>query len=215
MVGGHAPEHIGQGRSMTWSAAASISPKLGHCMLTVCSRDWLTPPRTGRDGCLWGSSQGPGRRADFAAGESSKERRSNDSCPQGVGHRGRALPSGRVGSRRSHVGASTFSPAVPPTCHKQRSRAVSSGQPRSLRGSPLCWAHAVDLGWGRRPKLHGMQGVKACLELGKLLASRCPARPGPMAEAIRTPWSAASSGRPPPVRRPRACPDRPDHAAEC
>jgi hypothetical protein len=22
------------------------------------------------------------------------------------------------------------------------------------------WAHGADLGWGRRPKLHGMQGVK-------------------------------------------------------
>jgi hypothetical protein len=29
-------------------------------------------------------------------------------------------------------GASSCSPAVPPTCHKQRSRAVSSGQSRSL-----------------------------------------------------------------------------------
>jgi hypothetical protein len=36
-------------------------------------------------------------------------------------------------SRRRHVDASSFLPAVPPACHKQRSPAVSSGQSRSLR----------------------------------------------------------------------------------
>jgi hypothetical protein len=36
--------------------------------------------------------------------------------------------------------------AVPPTCHKQRSRAVCSGQPRSLRGAQ--WAGLTALTWG-------------------------------------------------------------------
>lgn len=31
------------------------------------------------------------------------------------------LTPGRDGSRRRHVGASLFSPAVPPACHKERS----------------------------------------------------------------------------------------------
>jgi hypothetical protein len=57
-------------------------------------------------------------------------------------------------------GTTSYSPALPPTCHKQRSRAVSTGQSRSLSRRPLGWAPAPDLGWGRRPKLHGMQGVR-------------------------------------------------------
>jgi hypothetical protein len=39
-----------------------------------------------------------------------------------------------------------FSPAVPPACHKQRSRAVSSGQPRSHREGR--WAGCTLLTWG-------------------------------------------------------------------
>jgi hypothetical protein len=39
---------------------------------------------------------------------------------------------GRAGRHRRHARASSFSPAVPPTCHKERTRAVSSGQSRSL-----------------------------------------------------------------------------------
>jgi hypothetical protein len=57
-------------------------------------------------------------------------------------------------------GASSFSPAVPPACHKQRSRAVCSGQSRSLEAGRCAGLRLPDLGWGRRPKLHGMQGVK-------------------------------------------------------
>ena len=53
------------------------------------------------------------------------------------------------------------SPAVPPACHKQRSRAVCSGQSRSIGGGRWAGLRLPDLGWGRRPKLHGMQGVKA------------------------------------------------------
>jgi len=52
----------------------------------------------------------------------------NDAVVTGVGPH----PPGQPGSRRHQVWASLFSPAVPPACHKQRTRAVSSGQPRSL-----------------------------------------------------------------------------------
>jgi hypothetical protein len=36
-------------------------------------------------------------------------------------------------SRRLQVEASSFSPAVPPACHKQRARAVSDRKSRSFR----------------------------------------------------------------------------------
>ncbi len=29
----------------------------------------------------------------------------------------------------------------------------------------MCWTYGADLGWGRRPKLHDMQGVKARIGL--------------------------------------------------
>src|SRR5215216_4902528 len=41
--------------------------------------------------------------------------------------------------------------------------AVMSGNQRTLtvnRRESMSWAHAPDLGWGRRPKLHGMQGLR-------------------------------------------------------
>jgi hypothetical protein len=41
---------------------------------------------------------------------------------------------------------SSFSPAVPPTCHKQRSPTVSSGHSRSLKGGP--WARRTSLTCG-------------------------------------------------------------------
>ena len=56
-------------------------------------------------------------------------------------------------------GASSFLPAVPPTCHKQRSRAVSSGHSTVTPRRPFGRVQAPDLGWGGKPKLHGMQGV--------------------------------------------------------
>jgi hypothetical protein len=74
----------------------------------------------------------------------SRERRS-PACPPGGGHRGRASPSTRAGNRYLQVRASSFSPAVPPACHKQRSRAVCSGQSRSLRGGR--WAGRTSLTW--------------------------------------------------------------------
>jgi hypothetical protein len=55
------------------------------------------------------------------------------------------------------VRALSFSPAVPPTCHKQR---VTSGIQRTItvtRIRLLGRASVPDLRWGRSPKLHGMQ----------------------------------------------------------
>jgi hypothetical protein len=62
--------------------------------------------------------------------------------PRSRGHRGQTSPSGRVEGRRRHERAASLSPAVPPACHKQRSRAVSSGQSRSLGEGPLA-GHAA------------------------------------------------------------------------
>jgi ketosteroid isomerase-like protein len=45
---------------------------------------------------------------------------------------GTGLRSGRAGSPRRQIPASSYSPAVPPACRKQRSRAVRSGQSRSI-----------------------------------------------------------------------------------
>jgi hypothetical protein len=62
-------------------------------------------------------------------------------------HRGRVSSCGRAGSRRRQVEASPSSPAVPPACHKQRARAVTSGQSQSLRGGR--WAgRTPSPGWG-------------------------------------------------------------------
>jgi hypothetical protein len=57
-------------------------------------------------------------------------------------------------SRRRHVGASLFLPAVPPTCHKQRSRAVSGGQSRLLREGPNA---------GHRPLTWAIGTVRNCM----------------------------------------------------
>ena len=58
----------------------------------------------------------------------------------------RASPSGvSWGSRRCQVEVSLFAPAVPPT-HKQRARAVSSGQSRSLEEDR--WTGRRALTWG-------------------------------------------------------------------
>jgi hypothetical protein len=84
------------------------------------------------------------------------------SCLQGGGSPGRASPSGRPGSRRRQVRASSFSPP----CHP---RAISSGHQRYVAVSHGHSAEALglrtasDLGWGRRPKLHGMQGVRGSI----------------------------------------------------
>jgi len=54
-------------------------------------------------------------------------------------------PAVKVGSTVLRF-AESFSPAVPPACHKQRARAVSSGQSRSLRGTR--WAGRTSLTCG-------------------------------------------------------------------
>ena len=59
-------------------------------------------------------------------------------------------------SRGPQCEPSSFSPAVLPACHKQRSPAVSSGQSRSLRGGH--WAGRTCLTWGRR----GGRNCMAC-----------------------------------------------------
>jgi hypothetical protein len=66
------------------------------------------------------------------------------SCPRGGGHRGRASPAGRAGNHRRQVQATSFSRAVPPTCHQQRNHryaAVNGAHPRG----PLCWTLGTDL----------------------------------------------------------------------
>jgi hypothetical protein len=55
-------------------------------------------------------------------------------------------PSGRAGAVAGTCERASFSPAVPPTCHKQRSPAVCSGQPRSLGEGR--WAERTPLTWG-------------------------------------------------------------------
>jgi hypothetical protein len=64
-----------------------------------------------------------------------------------------------LGTVAATLRASSFSPAVPPACHNERSPAVSSGQSRSMPEGGLGRLTASDLGWGRSAKLHGMQGV--------------------------------------------------------
>jgi hypothetical protein len=83
------------------------------------------------------------------------------SCPRGAGHRGRASPFRRAGSRRCHVRAivvladrATHVPQAAVTSSIQRTVTVT---PRR----PVGRAHVPDLGWGRRPKLHGMQAETA------------------------------------------------------
>jgi hypothetical protein len=106
------------------------------------------------------------------------------------GHPGTGLTLRPSWSRRRQARAWSLVPAVPPTCHKQRSRAVSSGQSRSLRGGrdavymPLTWS----AGGGRN--------CMACKESRLGSALPCPAgRSGPFAEdrsVIGSWWPIAS-----------------------
>jgi hypothetical protein len=124
------------------------------------------------------------------------------SCPPGGGHRGRASPSTRAGNRYLQVRASSFSPAVPPACHKQRSRAVSSGQPRSLREDRWAGRPSPDLRWGRRPKLHGMQGVRGSNPLSSTPGQRpdpASAAPGSPAPGSRLAATAVEQADPSPT----------------
>jgi hypothetical protein len=57
------------------------------------------------------------------------------SCQRGGGYRELASSSGQLGShRRRKARASSFSPAVPPACHKERAQAATSGHSRLLGG---------------------------------------------------------------------------------
>ena len=47
------------------------------------------------------------------------------------------------------TGTPSFSPAVPPACHKQRARAVASGQSRSLRKAVAAVFPTGQPGWQR------------------------------------------------------------------
>ena len=82
------------------------------------------------------------------------------SCQQCSSHRGRASPSGQAGAVA--VRCEQRHPRRP--CHP---RAISSGTSGIWRTITVTSKEAVrlgaraDLGWGRRPKLHGMQGVNA------------------------------------------------------
>jgi hypothetical protein len=71
------------------------------------------------------------------------------SCQRCSGHRGTGLTlRGELGSRRCQVEVSVFSPAVPPACHQQRSRAVCSGQSGSLQTTVALGAGSLTGGGG-------------------------------------------------------------------
>ena len=104
-------------------------------MLTVCSRDQPTRPGTERDGGRWVSGQRPGRWA--GSGRVSTQRNgaqmTHTQRKAWLPRRLRGLPtrqssprtgltSGRAGRHRRQLRASSFSPAVPPACHKPRSQ---------------------------------------------------------------------------------------------
>jgi hypothetical protein len=79
-------------------------------------------------------------------------------------------------------------PAVPPTCHKQRSPAVSSGQPRSLRRGR--WAGRPSLTWGGG----GGRNCMACKR-----SSRATARLGTRLRAGRPHEQLPAQAAPQPV----------------
>jgi hypothetical protein len=81
-------------------------------MLTVCSRDWLTPLGTGRDGCLWVSSQGPGSWA--ASGRVSTQR------------------NGAQMTHNPEVEGSNPSPATKTGQHVRRFTSFAKGQPDAV-----------------------------------------------------------------------------------
>jgi hypothetical protein len=108
------------------------------------------------------------------------------SCPRGGGSPRTGLTLPPIWSRRRQARALSFVPAVPPTCHKQRSPAVSSGQSRSL-GQGRC-AGRTPLTWGGG----GARNCMACKGSGVQIPSAPPQVNGPL------------RGRPPPNRPPRA-----------
>jgi hypothetical protein len=106
----------------------------------------------------------PSGRARFARPDAGLERQ-----VQIVGLVDEGADFGRAGRRRRHVraiairaGRATHVPQAAATSGIQRSATVTSRR-------PFRWASPSDLGWGRRPKLPGMQGSR----LGSFLP--CPA----------------------------------------
>jgi hypothetical protein len=165
-------------------------------------------PVPGRGGL---SAGGVPERALFQAGQS---RISPPGCrePSGLLPTMQWLPRsgltpGRAGSRCRHVRGTSFLPAVPPTCHKQRSPAVSSGHSRSLRGGR--WAGCMPLTWGGG----GGRNCMACMGSNRVGWLSLPvlghaAGTVPRVAATGPPSSVASSGGPPPAARPTTCPGR-------
>jgi hypothetical protein len=144
-----------------------------HKRLTV-GLDFLRPHSRFCSPCAWAGRPTIAPRLRQARGQrptDARESRSDaaasppGSCPRGRGHRGRASPVWPSWSRRCHEVTSSLSPAVPPACYKQRSRAVCSGQSRSLRHGEQLGPSSRDLAHCSNPKLHGMQGVTAGIGL--------------------------------------------------
>jgi hypothetical protein len=91
------------------------------------------------------------------------------SCPRGGGSPRTGLTLQASWSRHRQDEHRCSCPAVPPACHKQRSPAVSSGQPRSLR-EDRCAAH--------RPLTCGGKAARHCMACKcSPPASLCRARP--------------------------------------
>jgi hypothetical protein len=89
------------------------------------------------------------------------------------------------GSRSDQVRAPSFSLAVPPTCHKQRSPAVPSGHSRPLEEDRWPGRQLPDLGWGRRPKLHGMRSLRQAVAAhGNSFGLSCCSRADPICDRL-------------------------------
>jgi hypothetical protein len=80
-------------------------------------------------------------------------REPSGSAHEAVDHRDGPHPLGELEPSRQ-VRTSSFSPSVPPACHKQRSRGVCSENARSLRED--CWT-------GRRPFTCGGGAARNCI----------------------------------------------------
>jgi hypothetical protein len=119
-------------------------------------------------------------------------------------------PLGQLGAVTVRCGASSFSSAVPPACHKQRSPAVSSGQSRSLREARWAGLNGSDLGWGRTRNCMACKGSDRSA-LGLTLPLTMASMPRARARATRR-W-VASFDRPPRAARLRVCPGRSRPAA--
>jgi hypothetical protein len=146
-------------------------------MLTTCSRDRVTQAGTVRDSYQW---EGAKTGLDGPVMETRWTPRNGTQMTHNPEWKPAAAPPSRLAHEAvvtedgphpaaelepcGQVRAPSFSPAVPPACHKQRSRAVCSGQSRSLEAGRWAGLRRPDLGWGRRPKLHGMQVLIGWLE---------------------------------------------------